>query len=108
MFFLMAVPAWAWLFISASGFTLGEYISKKWAQQPSARGAAVVVLTYAISTLAWLPVLLHKNQIALMGTLWLLLATVATIGVGLFVFGEQLTALQWVGVGLALVALAFL
>lgn len=108
MTFLLAVPAWAWLLLSASGFTLGEYVAKKWALQPSLGLATVVVLTYAVSTLAWLPVLLHKNQISLMGTLWLVLATVATVSVGVFAFHEQLSAVQWVGVGLALAALALL
>lgn len=67
-----------------------------------------VVAIYSLSTFTWLPVLLHKNQIALMGTLWLVLATVATVGIGTLVFGETLSAMQWVGVALTLVALILL
>lgn len=105
---LLTIPAWVWLVISAVWFTAGEYASKKWGMAPSWRFAVLVVGVYAIGTLAWLPALLHKNQIALMGTLWLVLATVATVSVGVFIFHEQLSALQWVGVGLALVALTLL
>lgn len=105
---LLAIPAWAWLLISAAWFTAGEYLSKRWGMHPSFGFAVVVVLTYAIGTFAWLPALLHKNQLALMGMLWAILATVATISVGVLIFRETLTVLQWVGVGLALVALTLL
>lgn len=105
---LLVVPAWAWLLISAAWFTAGEYASKKWGMAPSWRFAFFVVGVYAVGTFAWLPALLHKNQIALMGTLWLVLATVATVSVGVFAFHEQLSLVQWVGVGLALVALTLL
>ena len=108
MKYLILIPAWTWLLISAVWFTAGEYLSKRWGMQPSLRFAVLVVAVYAVGTFAWLPALLHKNQLALMGTLWLVLATVATVGVGVLVFGEQLSVLQWVGVGLALVALALL
>lgn len=43
-----------------------------------------------------------------MGTLWLVLATVATITIAIIVFHEKLNTLQWVGVFLALIALALL
>lgn len=105
---LLAIPAWGWLLLSAAGFTMGEYASKKWSMHPSLPFTFGVVAIYSLSNFAWLPVLLHKNQISLMGTLWLVLATVATVGVGVFVFGEKLSSLQWVGVGLALGALALL
>jgi len=105
---LLLIPAWGWLLLSAIWFTVGEYLSKKWGYAPSWATALIVVGAYALGSFAWLPVLLHKNQIALMGTLWLLLATIATVAVGVFIFHEQLNTLQWVGVGLALVALALL
>lgn len=68
----------------------------------------MVVGIYALGTLSWLPALLHKNELAIMGTAWLLLATVATVVIGFFVFGETLSTLQWIGIGLALVALVLL
>ena len=108
MNFLLSVPAWAWLILSALWFAAGEYLSKRWGMQPSWWFAVMVVLVYSVGTLAWLPALLHKNQLAIMGTLWLLLATLATVSIGILVFGERLNPLQWVGVGLALVALTLL
>lgn len=61
-----------------------------------------------LSSFTWLPALLHKNQLAIMGTIWLLLATVATVLVGVIAFQEKVTPIEWVGIVLSLVALAFL
>jgi len=108
MNFLLAIPAWAWLIFSALWFAAGEYLSKRWGMQPSWGLAVIVVLVYSVGTFAWLPALLHRNQLAIMGTLWLVLATICTVGVGIFLFHEQLNTLQWAGVGLAIVALILL
>jgi drug/metabolite transporter (DMT)-like permease len=108
MNFLLAIPAYIWLVISAIFFGFGEYLSKRWGMQPTLGFAVITVCTYAIGTFAWLPALLHKNQLAIMGTAWLLLAMVATIGIGFFVFHEHLNGYQIAGVILAFAALVLL
>ncbi len=105
---LVKIPAPAWLLFSALFFALGEYLSKLWGDNPSWRGALLVVAAYAVGTLGWLPALLHKNQLAVMGTAWLLLATVATVVIGVFVFGEALNRAQWTGVVFATISLFLL
>ncbi len=105
---LLAIPAPVWLIVSASFFAAGEYLSKKWGYAPSISFTAIVVGTYALATLFWLPALLHKNSLAVMGTAWLLLATAATVGIGILVFHEQVNALQWAGIALSCVALVLL
>jgi multidrug transporter EmrE-like cation transporter len=68
----------------------------------------LVVVAYAFGTVTWLPALLHKNELAVMGTAWLLLATVATVIIGIFVFGESVNKSQLLGLGLATGALFLL
>lgn len=102
---LKIVPALGWLLTSAMAFSVGEYLSKRWGQSPNAGMALAVVATYAVGSLLWLPALLHKNELARMGTLWYLLTTPMTVLLGVVVFGEKLDAQQWVGIALALVAL---
>ena len=106
--YLLKVPAVGWLLLSAIFFAGGEYLSKLWAKDPSGKATVFVVATYALGTLTWMPALLHKNELAIMGTAWLLLATVATVAIGVFVFGEPLSAKQLIGIALALVALVLL
>lgn len=108
MKFLLYIPAIAWLLASAVFFAMGEYLSKRWGAHPSWSLTAIVVIVYALGTLSWLPALLHKNQLAIMGTIWLLLAVIATVTIGVFVYREHLTSLQLLGVALALVAMTLL
>ena len=105
---LLKIPAVGWLILSALFFAGGEYLSKVWANGPTVKATVFVVIMYALGTLAWLPALLHRNELAIMGTAWLLLATVATVSIGVFVFGESLSGAHWTGIGLALVALFLL
>lgn len=108
MNFLLSIPALVWLIISALFFAGGEYLSKIWGNGPSIYLTILVVCTYALGTLSWLPALLHKNQLAIMGTLWLLLAILATIGIGILVFHERINILQTFGIILAIAALILL
>lgn len=104
----MAIPAVVWLVISVVFFAFGEYFSKIWAAKPNIGLAIVVVFTSVLSAFTWLPALLHRNEIAIMGTIWLLLATVAVIVVGVVFFQEKISLIEWIGIGLGLLALAFL
>jgi multidrug transporter EmrE-like cation transporter len=102
---LLFVPAIVWLLISATFFAAGEYLSKMWGINPSLKFALLVALVYSIGSLFWLPTLLHKNQLIVMGTIWIILATLSTIIIGFLIFHEKLTLLQWTGVILSFIAL---
>ncbi len=104
----LAIPAIVWLLISAGFYIFGEYFSKRWGMHPNLITALAVAIFSFLSALFWLPALIHRNQLAIMGTIWLLLATIATVFVGVIVFQEKITPIEWVGIIMALVALAFL
>jgi len=105
---LLVFPPLVWLMLSAFFYAQGEYFSKLWAINPNVRLSILVLLSYSIAALTWLPALLHKSQITIMGATWLLLATVATVVIGCFIFNEDLTDLQLVGLGLACTAMMLL
>jgi multidrug transporter EmrE-like cation transporter len=92
------------LFVCASlvFFTLGEAASKLWAQSTSWRWAVAVVAAYMIGSCLWLPAILAKNHLTTLGTLWNVGAILCTVFAGAVLFHEQVTALQWCGVVLAL------
>lgn len=102
---LKVVPALGWLLLSALFFSGGEYFSKLWGYKPGWGLTAAVVSAYAMGTLLWLPALLHKNDLARMGTLWYLLTTPMTVLLGVLVFKEKLTGQQWAGIAIAMVVL---
>lgn len=104
----LAIPAIVWLLISVVFYAFGEYFSKAWAIKPNIVTIIYLCIVSMISLLVWLPALLHRNQISIMGTIWLLLATVATVFVGVVIFHEKITPIEWAGIVMALAALAFL
>lgn len=106
--FLLSIPAIVWLLISSVFFAAGEFLSKKWGMNPNFSNTLIVLIAYTISSLLWLPSLLHKNQLLLMGTMWIVLAMMATVLIGLIIFHEKINALQWLGLFLALAALILL
>ncbi len=106
--FLVVFPPFVWLMLSASFYALGEYFSKLWAISPTVGISLQVLMCYSFAALTWLPALLHKNQITIMGASWLLLATFAGVIIGCFVFNENLTFSHWLGVSLACTAMVLL
>ena len=103
----MVTALGAFLVLVLSGIfqAAGEYFSKLWGLQPGWKFGVLAVAAYAISSTIWLPALLYRNQLSTIGVAWDLIAICATLGLGLFVFHEVLTARQWAGLVLALVAL---
>lgn len=89
-------------------FGCGEYASKQWAYGPSISLTFLTVGLYALATLAWLPALLHNNHLAVMGTAWLLLATVATVSIGIVAFHERVSGIKIIGIVFSVLSLVLL
>jgi len=108
MTILRSLPVFAWLLLSALFFAFGEYLSKKWALSPGWGLALTVVGVDAIGTFLWLPAILNRNMLSIVGMAWLLIGAIASMGIGLLVFHESLDWTQWTGMGFALIALVLL
>ena len=108
MTLLLKVPLWIWLAWSALFFAGGEYLSKVWVLNPSWKTVALLVGMYVLGVLCWLPALMHKNELAVLGTIWLLLGLMATVAIGLLVFHETVSLVQWSGIILGMVAIVLL
>jgi len=108
MVWITRISPIVWLVMSAAMIGAGDYFSKKWAISPSLRGIIYTLVCYCCSSLCWLPALYQKNHLAILGTAWSVLATIATILVGVSVFGEVLEFHHWVGLVLALGAVGLL
>ncbi len=108
MSLFFTIPAFVWLILSALLFACGEYLSKKFALAPSASYVLLVVTTYCLGALAWLPAILQKNQLSITGALWSVLSLLATVLIGTMIFGEKLGAVGLTGVIFAFIAIALL
>ncbi len=97
-----------WLIISALFFAFGEFLSKKFALAPSLSYIILIVAIYALGTLAWLPAILQRNQLSIVGSIWSVLSLVATVSIGVLIFGEKLNIVGIVGIIFAAIAIALL
>ena len=105
---LAVVPPFVWLLLSTTFFAIGEYMSKKWGANPSWIFAIEVTIVYAIGAFLWLPSLLNNGKLSIVGTMWALLGAVLTVAIGIFIFREEVTIRQTIGIVLAIAALALL
>ncbi|MGH7249464.1 MAG: hypothetical protein ACREGC_00660 [Minisyncoccia bacterium] len=105
---LKVIPAMVWLITSALFFAFGEFLSKKFALNPSFSYVALIVGIYALGTLAWLPAILQKNQLSIVGSIWSVLSLLATVLIGTLIFKEHLNTIGIIGIILAILAIALL
>ncbi len=98
----------AWLVLSAGFFAVGEFLSKKFALAPSFLYVVVIIGTYTLGTLAWLPAILQKNQLSIVGAIWSVLSLIATVLIGVLIFGEQLNGIGITGIIFGAIAIALL
>jgi len=89
-------------------FTAGEAVSKLWANNPKWYWGATVVVAYMIGSCLWLPAILSKNHLTTLGTLWNVGAILCTVFAGAVLFHEQVSFLQWCGIGCAVVSCVLL
>lgn len=108
MKFLLSIHYLIWLTLSALFFAGGEFFSKKFALNPRAIFVAYILLMYIIGTLAWLPAILQKNQLSIVGAIWSVLSLLATVLIGVLIFGERLSTIGILGVIAAFVAIVLL
>jgi multidrug transporter EmrE-like cation transporter len=105
---LLLIPASAWLLISALIDTFSEYASKVLILSHNWQFIIIVVTASMASSVLWLPALLHKNKISIMGPGWLLLKALSVLMVAIFIFHEHISFTQTLGIGLAIIAMILL
>jgi multidrug transporter EmrE-like cation transporter len=97
-----------WLLFSALFFAVGEFLSKKFALQPKIITVIFILIFYSIGTLAWLPAILQKNQLSIVGVMWSVLSLLTTILIGVLIFKENLSLTGIVGIIFAFISIVLL
>ncbi|HUX35405.1 MAG TPA: hypothetical protein VMV71_00020 [Candidatus Paceibacterota bacterium] len=108
MKFLLSINYIFWLILSAIFFAIGEYLSKKFALGPKLIYVILLLIAYSFGVLAWLPAILQRNSLSIVGTMWSVLSLLTTIAIGVLLFGEKVSALGVVGMITAVVSIVLL
>ena len=98
---------WALTLFSAGFFILCDSLSTNWAKTSNFSSVAMVVV---LSPLAYIlfGLLASRVNLAIAGSLVNLMIMIGAVLVGLFYFKEHVTMLQWIGIGLGVVAVVIL
>lgn len=83
-------------------------MSKKFALNPKFTYVICILAVYAFGVLAWLPAILQKNQLSIVGTMWSVLSLLTTILIGIIIFNEKLSATGIAGIIFAFIAVILL
>ena len=108
MDYILAVPALVWIIASSIFAAYGEYLSKKFALDPSWKIALFTVFIFALDSIFWLPAIFEKKQMVTTCLLWTTMSLVAIAALGFFVFHEKVTTVGAVGIAFAAVAIILL
>ncbi len=108
MKFLLSIHYIFWLILSALFFAVGEFMSKKFALGPKFFWVVLILCAYTLGTLAWLPAIVQRNSLSIAGAIWSVLSLLATVLIGVLIFGEKLSTLGIIGIITAFVAIVLL
>ena len=100
----ISFTSWLWLFCSIASYSLGEFFSKKIASKFTINYLLLVVVFYAGSGLFWIPAMMQRNSLIVLGFIWTILACISTIAIGLGM-GETLNLPQTIGVAMGMAGL---
>ena len=108
MKYLLSIHYILWLLLSGVFFAIGEFLSKKFAVSPKLSLFIVLIMTSALGMITWLPAIMQKNQLSVVGVMWSVLSLVITILIGILVFNEKLTQINLLGMFLGIIAVILL
>jgi drug/metabolite transporter (DMT)-like permease len=87
--------------------TAGDTSAKMWAVHPGQKWFLITILLSALTSLSFM-LIIRQSGLAIGSTIMFLLTMVSAFLIGYLVFKEQVSNGQWVGILLALTAVAFL
>lgn len=94
---MKSVPFWLWVVVAIVFYAASEYVSKLWGEHGRTRDAAFVVLGYGVTTICWLGLMAHRNQLFVISVAWQIVGALIAAFVGAGMFGERLAWWQWLG-----------
>ena len=97
-----------WLLLSCLMFAVGEYLSQCFANEPKISTVIYLVIIDIFAIVTWLPAIMQKNHLVVVGTIWSILSLVCTVLIGTLIFNEQLNTRIVVGLIFSFVAIILL
>ena len=90
------------LFISLIFYSIGEYVSKLYSNNATWLLYWITMLSYSINVAAWLPAIQKGKSLVILGTIWTVGYSIATLLVSQIIFKEPISQKQFCGVMLSM------
>lgn len=103
----MKIPliVYLWLFLCLIFYAGGEYYSKIYSLHPNWKIFSLVIFLYAINSSLWLPAISSGKNLTVISTLWNLSYMMVAPIIGLILFKESISTLQFCGLGLGFISI---
>lgn len=101
------IPVVVLILMGSLAVVAGDYFAKTWSLSRSGIWFALAVVAYGGSVFFYVPTLLREGLV-LTSMLWNIFTGIGFLLIGLLVFRESLTVMQWIGVGLGFASLVLL
>ena len=85
------------------GAACGDYLTKRWTQSGSVVSLAAAWACYSFVTCLWFVTINERSEIGRVGVVWTICSILATVTMGVFVFGEVMSQTNKVGILLCIV-----
>jgi len=95
------------LFVSGIFVVLGDYFAKLWSVKQNLWIFIFSMIAYTLSSLLFIPVLL-RGDLIITALIWSLVNIIGFTFVGLYIFKEELSVMQMIGVALGIIAMILL
>lgn len=106
--YFLSVHYLFWIIASSICYAFGEFFSKKFALEPSIFYFVLVYSAYSFGVLAWLPAIMQRNQLSIVGVIWAVMSLLTTVLIGAIIFGERLSITGVLGILTALLSVILL
>jgi multidrug transporter EmrE-like cation transporter len=97
-----------WLILSAIFFAICEFLSKKFALAPKWSTLIFILIINTLAVLVWLPAIMQKNQLSIVGVMWSVMSLLATFLIGVLIFSEKLSLIGIIGIIFAFISITLL
>lgn len=99
---------WLSLILSVGFCAYNEYQSKHFALSPSWLWLGKIYLVSFFCTTCWLPAIYFNPKLIVVGVIWSLLGTLATVIIGVWIFHEPVNFIKGVGLLCAFISIILL
>ena len=78
------IPLWLYWVFATTLYVIGEATIKRFSTNHGSNDLIIIWIVSNLSTISWLGIMTHTNQLAVMTAIWSIMAAFTSVGIGVF------------------------